>query len=434
EKLKLVYRRLCDAMTIHPDVVEAADKVARKILANKDRYVAIEQQTQVPWFFTGLVHNRESGLNFNTYLGNGQRLDRRTTIVPTGRGPFATFEEGAVDAYKVQDMIGLTDWSLERIAYLLEGYNGVGYYYKGVNSPYLWAGTNQYTSGKYVADHDFRPDVVDHQLGSMVVLARLAAMDPDVKNRLGGGPEAGIAPVAVDSLGRGATGDRVRALQTALAQQGFNQVGKIDGDFGPNTAVAVRAFQTAHGLPVTGVADRATQDAILGAKAPAPAGDTGLKSEDVLRHLFGALPAQGLPQAPGPAPGPVPGAKPGAGDDPLALIIAALLGRQPAIAPTTAGGLPPPPILSPIDKVLGGEALAGKKTALSIVAYVIMAILKAAGVVGAATPGGQIVTILIAAFGSLRGIAKVDRAIRMLGMIAAKGPPPTLPGRPPTLG
>src|SRR5215510_11834287 len=68
------------------------------------------------------------------------------------------------------------------------------------------------------------------------------------------------AAVAVDSLGRGATGDRVRALQTALAQQGFNQVGKIDGDFGPNTAVAVRAFQTAHGLPVTGVADRATQD------------------------------------------------------------------------------------------------------------------------------------------------------------------------------
>ncbi|MFL4986416.1 MAG: hypothetical protein ACJ8EN_22755, partial [Xanthobacteraceae bacterium] len=182
-----------------------------------------------------------------------------------------------------------------------------------------------------------------------------------------------------------------------------------------------------------------------------------LKPDDVLRHVFETLLAHRPPSAPSPTPiaqpgaadplqliitalmgrqpvaGATPGAPPSAPDNPLALIIGALLGRQPAIGQGAAPGVVPPPILSPIDKVLGGQALAGKKTALSVVAYAVMAILKAAGVVSAVTPGGQIVTILIAAFGGLGGIAKIDRVIQVLGMIAAKGPS-ILPPRPPTVG
>ncbi|MFL6935607.1 MAG: peptidoglycan-binding protein [Xanthobacteraceae bacterium] len=459
ETLKPRYRHLWDTMEIHPDVVHRADAAAEKILSGKDRYVPIEQKTGVPWFYIGLVHLRESDCNFNTYLGNGQPLNRRTTIVPIGRGPFESFEAGAIDALQHEDLIGITDWSLERIAFLLEAFNGFGYQAKGINSPYLWSGSNQYTSGKFVADHDFRPDVVDRQLGSMVVLARLAANDADVQSRLGaGGAAPGVAaeptvvPADVGALARGARGERVRQLQTALAQQGF-QVGEIDGDFGPNTAAAVSAFQSAHGLPVTGVADEATQEALAGAHVGGPT----LKPDDVLRHVFETLLAHRPPSAPGPTPiaqpgaadplqliiaalmgrqpvaGATPGAPPSAPDNPLALIIGALLGRQPAIGQGAAPGVVPPPILSPIDKVLGGQALAGKKTALSVVAYAVMAILKAAGVVSAVTPGGQIVTILIAAFGGLGGIAKIDRVIQVLGVIAAKGPS-ILPPRPPTVG
>jgi lysozyme family protein/peptidoglycan hydrolase-like protein with peptidoglycan-binding domain len=427
EKLKPRYRQLWETMKINPDVVHRADAAADKILSGKDRYVPIERKTGVPWFYIGLVHLRESDCNFNTYLGNGQPLNRRTTIVPIGRGPFASFEAGATDALQHEDLIGITDWSLERIAFLLEAFNGFGYQAKGINSPYLWSGSNQYTSGKFVADHDFRPDVVDRQLGSMVVLARLAAKDADVQSRLGaagGAPgvavEPTVAPADVGALASGARGERVRQLQTALAQQGF-QVGEIDGDFGPNTAAAVSAFQSAHGLPATGVADEATQQALQGARVGGPT----LKPDDVLRHVFETLLARR--QA---VPGPTSAPQPGAADNPLALIIGALLGRQPAIGQGAAPGVVPPPILSPIDKVLGGQALAGKKTALSVVAYAVMAILKAAGVVSAVTPGGQIVTILIAAFGGLGGIAKVDRVIQALGMIAAKGPPIS-PPRPP---
>ena len=48
------------------------------------------------------------------------------------------------------------------------------------------------------------------------------------------------------------SGQDVFAVQHALVARGFRP-GTVDGIYGPNTAAAVRAFQTANGLPVTGV-------------------------------------------------------------------------------------------------------------------------------------------------------------------------------------
>jgi hypothetical protein len=47
---------------------------------------------------------------------------------------------------------------------------------------------------------------------------------------------------------------------------------------------------------------------------------------------------------------------------------------------------------------------------------------QAVGVVGVATPAGQIATALITAFGALGGISKVDRVVQALGIIATKRP------------
>ena len=59
----------------------------------------------------------------------------------------------------------------------------------------------------------------------------------------------------------------VRSLQTMLrviAEQDSLQPSVIpDGIYGPNTTTAVSAFQRRYGLPVTGVADQATWDAIV---------------------------------------------------------------------------------------------------------------------------------------------------------------------------
>ena len=146
--------------------------VADRINLYKARYQAVEKTTGVPWWFIGVAHYRESNLDFNTYLGNGQALNKKTTIVPKGRGPFATWEEGAVDAlvncapYAAKNK----DWSIGPALEMLEKYNGLGYAGKGLPSPYVWAGTDQYTSGKYIADGKYSPTAVDKQLGCAGVL------------------------------------------------------------------------------------------------------------------------------------------------------------------------------------------------------------------------------------------------------------------------
>lgn len=136
-------------------------------LEAKKRYQAVEKTTGVPWWFIAVVHQRESSQNWNTYLGNGQALSKKTTIVPKGRGPFKSWEEGAEDAlvncapYAAKNK----DWSVGGSLALLERYNGLGYANKGLPSPYIWAGTDQYIKGKYVADGVFDANAVDKQLG-----------------------------------------------------------------------------------------------------------------------------------------------------------------------------------------------------------------------------------------------------------------------------
>lgn len=61
------------------------------------------------------------------------------------------------------------------------------------------------------------------------------------------------ASTATPVLREGDEGADVRRLQQALANQGFSP-GQIDGDYGPNTVRAVRAFQSSRGLGVDGVA------------------------------------------------------------------------------------------------------------------------------------------------------------------------------------
>jgi hypothetical protein len=127
--------------------------------------------------------------------------------------------------------------------------------------------------------------------------------------------------------------------------------------------------------------------------------------------------------------------------------------------------------LSPIDNALGGQALAGKKTALAIVLYALLSLLQANDIVGYATgpdykgptaapattaphpttgvpagtatttqaaaeaaatsaktdngrtPTGVTLTTLILAFGALGLLAKVDRATNAMSVAAGAGTP-----------
>jgi hypothetical protein len=76
------------------------------------------------------------------------------------------------------------------------------------------------------------------------------------------GAVTGFAPdTSYATLGHGALGDVVVWAQEHLVSAGEPLT--IDGAFGPDTLAAVDAFQTAHGLPVTGLIDTATWNALL---------------------------------------------------------------------------------------------------------------------------------------------------------------------------
>jgi hypothetical protein len=60
-----------------------------------------------------------------------------------------------------------------------------------------------------------------------------------------------------------------------------------------------------------------------------------------------------------------------------------------------------------------------------VLSYALVAILKAAGVLGAATSAGQILTVLSIAFSVLGGIAKIDRMTQSISNVAANAPPKT---------
>lgn len=151
---------------------------AAKIIANRSRYELVAKATGVPWDVIGVIHYRESSNHFAGVLHNGEKIigtGKKTTLVPKGRGPFSTWEQAAIDALANCHpyLAKQKDWSLGITLDLLEAYNGLGYRNKGLPSPYLWAGTDQYQKGKYVADGKFDPNHVDQQLGVAAILMKL---------------------------------------------------------------------------------------------------------------------------------------------------------------------------------------------------------------------------------------------------------------------
>lgn len=159
--------------TGYPNVYES--EVNDFILAYNENvtvYQQIANRTNIPAILIAAIHFRESGCDFNYTIKNGdEELDDPADFVDDAVSVLTA--DKTYNDFKRD--IGLTKDSRNLLAMLqyAEYWNGMGCkkYNKGIN-PYLYAGTNIYTSGKYVSDGEWDSTKVDRQPGILYLLSQ----------------------------------------------------------------------------------------------------------------------------------------------------------------------------------------------------------------------------------------------------------------------
>ena len=158
--------------------------VAKSLVSDaaKAQYQAVQKYTGVPWYIIAVIHERESSQNWKGNLAQGDPWNAVSIHVPKGRGPFESWKTAAIDAlvncspYAARNH----DWSVGGALTVLEEYNGLGYAARGLPSPYVWSGTDQYIKGKYVRDGVFDPNEVDKQFGCAGLLMAMMQLDKTI--------------------------------------------------------------------------------------------------------------------------------------------------------------------------------------------------------------------------------------------------------------
>lgn len=256
---------------IRPECEHVLQITAERLLHDEPVYARIYEATGIPIALLMALSEREMSGNLHCYLGNGQRLTMRTTIVPKGRGPFGDspdgFFAGAIDGLKLEGFDQFAskfgEWTKPLACYASEDWNGWGPRARGIPTSYIWGGTTVQKPGKFVRDHVFDPNMMDPQLGTYAIMSKLIDLDPglDFGPAI---PEAEvIAPVLQAApIGVGGGVD-VKALQAKLNDLHVAVLPlRVDGIYGRGTKDAVRSFQARAGLQVDGFAGPQTLKAL----------------------------------------------------------------------------------------------------------------------------------------------------------------------------
>jgi len=146
--------------------------------SNRAQYDKVAVEVCAPWYFIGIIHAMEASFDFRAHLHNGDTLKAKTVQVPKGRplvwNPPTDWVSSANDAIRFDGFADQPDWSLARVLYNWEGYNGWrSRTLHNINTPYLWSYSNHYSRGKYVADGVWDGSAVSKQCGAAVMLKAL---------------------------------------------------------------------------------------------------------------------------------------------------------------------------------------------------------------------------------------------------------------------
>ncbi|MDP2341911.1 MAG: peptidoglycan-binding domain-containing protein [Deltaproteobacteria bacterium] len=152
-----------------------------------------------------------------------------------------------------------------------------------------------------------------------------------------------------DTVRRGESGAEVSAVQELLNAKGAKL--DVDGQAGPKTEAAIRAFQTKNGLAADGVVGPHTLQALL----TADAGDDAKTGETTGRAPTTTTAAPPLPAAPAaPAPSIYGPPAPAPTTTPAAPASAIPRGQQQAPIPGFAPAKPTPAVVAKANEVLKG--------------------------------------------------------------------------------
>src|SRR6185436_10395379 len=180
QQLQTEYSGLFETCVIRPQKLQEVNDIVSRILEKRNLYEVVGNKLNIPWYFIAIVHFMKCKLNFRVHLHNGDPLTVRTIRSPAGRpktgNPPFTWEASAEDALICDEINEWSDWSVPGMLFKLEGYDGYGYHRvrPPINSPYLWGGSNHYTSGKFTGDGVYSPAAVSKQLGAAVLLKSMA--------------------------------------------------------------------------------------------------------------------------------------------------------------------------------------------------------------------------------------------------------------------
>lgn len=179
EDVKDEYVELFNSCKVREDRRSQVGWYVNKILDTRShpQWVAVAKEACCPWYFIAIIHGMECSFNFRAHLHNGDSLDSRTVQVPKGLpkewNPPNDWVSSAIDAVRHDGFLNQTDWSLPRMLFRWERYNGIRSRQYGINTPYLWSFSNHYTKGKFVRDNVWDPNAVSQQCGAAVMLRLL---------------------------------------------------------------------------------------------------------------------------------------------------------------------------------------------------------------------------------------------------------------------
>jgi lysozyme family protein len=190
DELKREYENLFRTARIKSSSAGELKRVAEFVTSSrpKERYKQVEHDTGVPWYVIGALHYREANLNFMGHLHNGDALLLQTVHVEAKRPPKPWIPPDVSDPEQLwrlsaKDALrrlskSVKSWTVQRMCYAFESFNGFGCRSYGIKSPYLWNYTNYYSQGGFPRDHVFDANYRSRQAGVIAIIVKLQEVDP----------------------------------------------------------------------------------------------------------------------------------------------------------------------------------------------------------------------------------------------------------------